>query len=201
MNAKPAQLTVEVFRSEDSSQAEAQSEEPWPSDQKLEFWAQHCAKHLDLAQYAATMMSNSTRSENTEEHEKKFLCISIALLSPAEIQQLNSSYRAKDKPTNVLSFPQSIDPNEQAAFDELTQLPVGEIILCGEVIRQEASSQNKKLMNHWAHLAIHGTLHLFGYDHIDNAEANIMESLERSLLERINIEDPYQTSIQQTHSR
>ena len=97
--------------------------------------------------------------------------LTIRLVEINEIQQLNRQYRGKDAPTNVLSF-----PFEAPDCIELNLL--GDIVICIEVIAKEAQEQNKDYHSHWAHMVIHGCLHLLGYDHISDEEAMKMESLE-----------------------
>ena len=114
--------------------------------------------------------------------------VSVVLTDDAGVQVLNREYRGMDKPTNVLSF---------AALEGDDPLPpegpvhIGDIILALETLRREAAEMEKPLQDHFTHLLIHGTLHLLGYDHIDDAEANIMESLEISILSAFGIENPY----------
>ena len=113
----------------------------------------------------------------------------IRFVQSQESQQINLQYRQKDKPTNVLSFafdcPEHIDPQE---VDYL----LGDLIICPEIVAQEAQNQGKSLMDHFAHMIIHGTLHLQGYDHIEQQQAQKMESLEIELLAKLQINDPYQ---------
>ncbi len=111
--------------------------------------------------------------------------LSIRIVSAAESQQLNHAYRGKDKPTNVLSFP--FDVPDGIELDLL-----GDLVICAEVVAREAAEQDKPLFHHWAHMVVHGTLHLLGFDHINNAEAEEMESIERELLASLQIPDPYQ---------
>ena len=101
-----------------------------------------------------------------------------------EMQQLNKRYRDKDKPTNVLSFPMQL-PVEVDVF------LLGDIVLCAPVIKQEASQQSKSEISHWAHMVVHGMLHLQGYDHINNDEAEEMERLEIKILNQLGFSDPY----------
>lgn len=115
--------------------------------------------------------------------------MSIVIVDNDESQALNSQYRGKDKPTNVLSFPFEI-PEELAQFEEIGH-PIGDLIICAPVVAQEAIDQNKPLMHHWAHMVVHGCLHLMGYDHIKDDEAEVMESLERQILATLGINDPY----------
>ncbi|MBY5921900.1 rRNA maturation RNase YbeY [Ferrimonas balearica] len=111
--------------------------------------------------------------------------LTIRITDEAESQQLNRDYRGKDKPTNVLSFPFEAPPG--------IDLPLlGDLVICAAVVAREAEEQHKAPMDHWAHMVIHGCLHLIGYDHIEDDEAEEMESLERQLLAQIGIADPYQ---------
>jgi len=110
--------------------------------------------------------------------------VTIRLVDEAESQSLNSEYRGKDKPTNVLSFP------FEAPMDLDVPL-LGDLVICTQVVNQEAKEQQKPLLHHWAHLTIHGILHLRGYDHINDDEAEEMEALEVQLLASLDIPDPY----------
>ena len=110
--------------------------------------------------------------------------LTVRIVDKAESQQLNYQYRGKDKPTNVLSFPFQNPPG--------ISLPLlGDLVICRQVVENEAVEQNKTLTEHWAHMLIHGTLHLLGYDHIDSQEAFVMESLETKLLVELGFSDPY----------
>lgn len=113
--------------------------------------------------------------------------LSIRLVDIPEIQQLNKRYRHQDKPTNVLAFPAQL-PKDLP----LDVVLLGDVVICAPIVRQEASEQQKPLMAHWAHMVIHGVLHLLGYDHVDSKEALQMELLETSLLEQLGYPDPYQ---------
>ncbi|MFV0543637.1 MAG: rRNA maturation RNase YbeY [Marinicella pacifica] len=110
--------------------------------------------------------------------------VCIKIVDKTESRDLNSTYRQKDKPTNVLSFPAEIPD-----FVESTYL--GDLAICAPVVEEEALEQNKSINNHWAHLTIHGCLHLLGYDHIEDTEAEAMEALEIELLAELGIENPY----------
>lgn len=110
--------------------------------------------------------------------------LTIRTVEICESQQLNLQYRDKDKPTNVLSFP--FDVPEGIELDLL-----GDLVICSAIVEEEARLQNKALFDHWAHLVIHGCLHLLGYDHITEVEAQEMESLEIKLLEELKIINPY----------
>ena len=110
--------------------------------------------------------------------------LTIRVVDKAESQQLNNDYRQKNKPTNVLSFPFEVP--EGVPCDLL-----GDLVVCLPVVEKEALEQSKTLNDHWAHMLIHGTLHLLGFDHIDDNEAEEMESLEVSILNQLNISNPY----------
>jgi probable rRNA maturation factor len=110
--------------------------------------------------------------------------ITLRLVDIEESQTLNREYRGKDKPTNVLSFPFE-------APEHVTINLLGDLVICVPVMTLEAKEQNKDVMHHWAHLIVHGCLHLLGYDHIDDDDANIMEAREISILAKLSIDDPY----------
>ena len=110
--------------------------------------------------------------------------LTIRLVTLAESQQLNQQYRQKDKPTNVLSFPFEVPEGIELNL-------LGDLVICAQIVEQEAKSQNKKLFDHWAHMVIHGCLHLLGYDHINDIDANEMETLEIKTLAKLKIANPY----------
>ncbi|MHC6223841.1 rRNA maturation RNase YbeY [Pseudomonas sp. X10] len=111
--------------------------------------------------------------------------MTIRLVDEAEGRELNHTYRHKDYATNVLSFPADVP-------DDLLDIPLlGDLVICVPVVEREAAEQGKALEAHWAHLVIHGCLHLLGYDHIDDDEAEEMEALERTLLAELGHPDPY----------
>nr|WP_041411593.1 rRNA maturation RNase YbeY [Shewanella pealeana] len=110
--------------------------------------------------------------------------LTIRIVDVEESQELNMTYRGKDKPTNVLSFPFEAPPG--------IELPLlGDLVICAAVVEQEAIDQNKPLLAHWAHMVVHGCLHLLGYDHIEDVEAEEMESLETQLIESLGYINPY----------
>ncbi|MDE1332419.1 rRNA maturation RNase YbeY [Vibrio aestuarianus] len=110
--------------------------------------------------------------------------VTIRVVDIQESQQLNREYRGKDKPTNVLSFPFEAPPGMEIDL-------LGDLVICRQVVEQEAQEQNKPLMAHWAHMVVHGSLHLLGYDHIEDDEAEEMESLETEIMLDMGFEDPY----------
>lgn len=140
------------------------AEQPLPDEQTISQWC-------DAALTAAAADINAE--------------LTVRVVEPAESQQLNSQYRGKDKPTNVLSFP----------FEAVPGIPlplIGDLIVCADVVKTEAQQQHKPLMAHWAHMIVHGTLHLLGYDHIEESEAEQMEALEIKIMAQLGIANPYQ---------
>jgi len=113
--------------------------------------------------------------------------LTVRVVTAEESAALNSRYRGKKGPTNVLSFPAGRLPDAPGA--EL--LPLGDLVICAAVVEREAREQGKALEAHWAHMVIHGALHLQGYDHETRAEAAEMEARERLLLAELGFPDPY----------
>jgi probable rRNA maturation factor len=137
-----------------------------------------------LIEQAASMATQSAAAQTGQDGPFE---ATINLSNDAEVQELNKRYRDKDKPTNVLSFPFEND------FPDLFPGPqhLGDLILARETVEREARDQNIPFNHHVAHLAVHGILHLFGFDHIDPVEADEMELLEKNILETIGIPSPY----------
>ncbi len=149
----------------------AQESDQWP---ELDF------KHIEKT-ITATLKAAEFEEESSEYE------ISLLLTDDIGIQALNREYRDKDKPTNVLSFPQDDPFAAQAGI-------LGDIILAYETIKREAIDHKKSFDDHLTHLIIHGTLHLIGYDHITENEAQIMEALEVKILSQFGIKNPYDFS-------
>lgn len=117
-------------------------------------------------------------------HKQPSTEISIRIVDRDESQSLNHQYRGKNKPTNVLSF--------AADFPEGTDISfMGDLVICAPVVEQEAEEQNKTLSAHWAHMVIHGCLHLLGYDHVEEHEAEQMEKQESLYLAQLGFPCPY----------
>lgn len=138
-----------------------------PAEDKLKVWAEHTLSVL----------------------KKDHAIVSIEIVSSKEMQHYNNSYRAKNKPTNILSFPFEAPPG--LPKDNETEHFLGDLIICPEVLQKEAKEQHKLLDAHWCHILIHGILHLVGYDHIDEEAALEMESIEIALLAKLGIDNPY----------
>ena len=118
--------------------------------------------------------------------------LSVRLTSDAEVHALNSEWRGKDKPTNVLSFPMAEPEELDCPSDTGPELMLGDVILARGVCAAEAADKGITLENHAAHLMVHGTLHLLGYDHMDDDSAADMEARETRALARLGIADPYE---------
>ncbi len=123
-----------------------------------------------------------------KENEDKDIDITVRIVDEDEIQDLNRTYRNKDKTTNILSFPFECP-------DEVSIPLLGDLVLCKNVVEKEALEQEKTLEEHYAHLIVHGTLHLLGYDHIEDEDAKIMEPLEIKIVMALNYANPYKDEI------
>ena len=110
--------------------------------------------------------------------------VTVRLVENSEMCELNREYRGKDSPTNVLSFPCDWDLPDEPRL-------LGDIVIAVQVVNEEAKTQKKKMEAHWAHIVIHGLLHLLGYDHIDENDAEIMETLEKRILAELGYLDLY----------
>ena len=116
--------------------------------------------------------------------------LAVRLVDAKEGRALNRHYRGRDYATNVLSFP--ADLSEGVRLPKGVKMPLlGDLVICAPVVAKEAREQGKPLNAHYAHLTVHGTLHLLGWDHEDECDAECMEKLEREILAGLGIEDPY----------
>lgn len=120
--------------------------------------------------------------------------ISIVLADDDTVQTLNRDYRGKDKPTNVLSFAQLDSEDGWMAPDQPGPCALGDLVLAYETVLRESADDKKPFKSHFIHLIVHGTLHLLGYDHIEDGDAEEMESLEIQILNSMSIENPYKNS-------
>ncbi len=110
--------------------------------------------------------------------------LAVQIVGPARMRELNHRYRGKDRPTNVLSFPAAATPGVKPQ-------PLGDVVICPAVLRQEARVQGKPMDAHWAHLVVHGVLHLAGFDHENDADAKRMERREIAVLRALGFPNPY----------
>lgn len=133
-----------------------------PSDTQLELWVNTILTNID------------------DDFE-----LTIRIVDEMESAQLNETYRHKKGATNILSFPFEVPEGMELNL-------LGDLVVCAPVLEREAQEQNKSLHNHWAHIVIHGTLHLLGYDHIEDEEAQEMEAKEIELLQTLSIPNPYE---------
>lgn len=134
----------------------------------------------ELLESWITAALNSQQLEDAE--------VSLYIVDENESQELNAEYRGKDKPTNVLSFP--------ADIPEEVGIPLlGDLVVCAPVVEREAQEQGKTLEAHWAHMLIHGSLHLLGFDHVLDDEAEVMEALETEIITGLGFPAPYQDNL------
>lgn len=112
--------------------------------------------------------------------------LTVRLVDDKEMTQLNHAYRQQNKATNVLAFPSAIPAGVELEYPLL-----GDVIICPSVLRAESIEQDKPLAEHWAHIIIHGVLHLLGYDHIQESDAEVMQATEIKLLAKLGFSNPY----------
>lgn len=143
-----------------------------------------CPSEKNLLTWCSLALQNSAQQTSLQERPE----VTVRIVDTDESQQLNNDYRGKNQSTNVLSFPFEA-PIDLPAEAELNLL--GDLVICLPKVIQEAAEQQKLVLNHWAHLVIHGMLHLQGYDHETDQEAELMESLEIELLAKLSINNPY----------
>jgi probable rRNA maturation factor len=136
----------------------------------------------DISLWACTALGRRARGRQ----------ISVRVVGPSESRDLNARFRGRDKPTNVLSFPAAgLPPTGATALPE--GLPLGDLVICADVLKAEAREQMKALRAHWAHLVVHGALHLAGYDHERERDAARMERREVRVLRSLGFPNPYRS--------
>ncbi len=140
----------------------------YPSDEEIESWTGY-------------VLQQESRQPDPVE-------LAVRLVDTNESAELNEQFRNKEGPTNVLSFPFESPPGLP---EPLSSRILGDIVICAPVVATEAQQQQKTLKSHWAHMLVHGTLHLLGYDHQNDKDAQQMESRETALLAHFNINNPY----------
>ncbi|ACA32269.1 rRNA maturation RNase YbeY [Histophilus somni] len=136
------------------------------------------ATNLPSVEQIQLWANAAIRAENSQPE------MTVRIVDEEESHHLNLTYRGKDKPTNVLSFPFECP-------DEIELPLIGDLVICRQVVEREATEQEKPLMAHWAHMIVHGSLHLLGYDHIEDDEAEEMERLETEIMLSLGFTDPY----------
>ena len=137
------------------------------------------------ARAADVISSWAARVLEHEGDEVALTEVCVRVVEDEEGARLNDTYAGKDKPTNVLSFPADMTlPDSQCRI-------LGDIVICAPVVKREATEQYKSYDDHFAHMVVHGMLHLYGYDHADPADADVMEGIEREILGHAGIGDPY----------
>ena len=139
----------------------------------------------DLRSWIAAALDQLSRRQPAQ--------LSVRLVDRDEMAHLNHTYRGKAGPTNVLSFPAELP-------DEVNLPLLGDIVICAPVVRAEAAEQGKDTTAHWAHMTVHGTLHLLGYDHIEEDDAAAMEALETDILTGLGYDCPYQDNTTREYS-
>jgi len=149
-------------------------------DDAAEHWSPGEAQCQLWAEMALSVMDHSDQEQPCE--------ISLRLVDEPEMTRLNGDYRGKNSPTNVLSFPSHIPANMLAALE---YRHLGDIAICPAVLEKEAAEQTKTLEAHWAHLLVHGLLHLLGHDHDSDEQAEVMENLEIQALKKLGFPNPY----------
>lgn len=135
------------------------------------------AGHPDVADFQRWL--DAALAGRTQDAE-----VVVRLVDAAESAELNGRYRGKTGPTNVLSFPFEAPPGMELDL-------LGDLVICAPVVAAEAVAQGKPALHHWAHITVHGILHLLGYDHVEDAEAERMEALEIHILQQLDIANPY----------
>ena len=175
-----------------------------PNEQSFQRWADAITSHIAKASSLSTQDAQLASAQQSLSDSAE---ITIRIIDRTESQTLNSQYRGKDKPTNVLSFPYDMPDwllpemlndlnNEEnegipVSASELPTKFLGDLAICADVVSTEAREQSKVLESHWAHMVVHGILHILGYDHIEDTDAEAMEALEIQILAILNINNPY----------
>lgn len=163
-----------------------------PHARSLNRWAQAaCVAHL-----ARNKVAPLARHENEQlPRGDKALALTIRIVGAAESRRLNRTWRDKDKPTNVLSFPAvPLSPGASGLpprFPAKNVSELGDLAICAPVVAREAREQGKSPQAHWAHMVVHGVLHLLGYDHENDRDAEVMEARETKILAQFGYPDPY----------
>ena len=156
-------------------------------------WIPALPNYEEISSKIVELAVNYAETRNPSELSKlqKTLSFNLCLSNNEEVRALNKEFRGKDKPTNVLSFANIDDCDFERYAQQYPIVEMGDIIIALQTMQQEALEKKINLHNHFCHLLTHGILHLLGYDHIDDKEADYMENLEIEILRQINIDNPY----------
>ncbi len=149
-------------------------------DQRLILEVQHASEVSDVPDEQALHAWALAALEDTPGPVE----LVIRIVDEPESRMLNARYRGKNKPTNILSFPFEAPHGIEVNL-------MGDLVICAGVVARESREQHKPLDHHWAHMVVHGVLHLRGYNHLDDAQAGVMEALEKRILKGFGIADPY----------
>lgn len=142
-----------------------------------------------LRQWAASALRGIPVTAGLRKELRNGVSLAIRIVGAAESRRLNAAWRGKDKPTNVLSFPSGLAGSQQTVAGD--PFPLGDLVICAPVVAREAREQGKSLQAHWAHMVVHGVLHLLGYDHEVARDAGFMEAREMSLMAKFGYPNPY----------
>ena len=165
-----------------------------PPKSAFDSWVEVVLTCKDVLNSRAQGRAGAIQGENSDSE------LTIRIVSEEEISELNQTYRDKTGSTNVLSFPfempdfgfdEELGESQIEEFDRMHIPLLGDLVICVAVVNREALEQKKSAEAHWAHMVIHGVLHLLGYDHIENIEAEAMETLEITLLSELGYPTPY----------
>ena len=166
MPVEPMGVDLEVQRATSSATT--------PDDEQFRLWAEHALASEEI---------EPVRKGNT---------LAIRIVDEEEGRRFNRQYRGKDYATNVLSFPVDLPEGLPSG---IKQAQLGDLLICAPVVAREARQQGKPEISHWAHLTVHGVLHLLGYDHEQGADVIAMETLEIDILAKLDIPDPYRAKV------
>lgn len=156
----------------------------------LEVSVQFATRRMGVPHAASLSRWANVAFAAANKHRGHALPLTIRVVGAAESRRLNRTYRGKDKPTNVLSFPAQWGIRAAGRAPQ-PQVPLGDLAICAPVVAREAREQGKNPRAHWAHMVVHGVLHLLGYDHENDRDASIMESREVTILSQFGYANPY----------
>jgi len=165
----------------------------WGVAERLDVTVQFATRRTGVPHAASLARWAQLAFAAAARRSKQSLPLTIRIVGAAESRQLNRTYRGKDKPTNVLSFPAGDMAGQGTAGSARRPqlLELGDLAICAPVVAREAREQGKNPRAHWAHMVVHGVLHLLGYDHENDRDAEVMESREVKILSQFGYANPY----------